>query len=96
MREDYEEMLANGDPDLEFLIARILEAGIYAQQDLAGAFTLYQQAGGNGNWRAAQETARCLRRGIGVRVDIAKAAQWDKWAEQCRREHPLDAFCKLV
>lgn len=96
MREEYQKMLQEGDPDLEFLIARILEAGIYAQQDLAGAFTLYQQAGGNGNWRAAQETARCLRRGIGTRVDIAKAAQWDKWAEQCRREHPLDAFCKLV
>lgn len=96
MREEYQKILQEGDPDLEFLIARILEAGIYAQQDLAGAFTLYQQAGGKGNFRAAQEAARCLRRGIGTRVDIAKAVQWDKWAQQCKKAHPIDAFCKLV
>ena len=96
MREEYQKMLQEGDPDLEFLIARILEEGKYAQRDLGGAFTLYQQAGQKGNFRAAQEAARCFRRGIGTKVDIAKAARWDKWAEQCKREHPLDAFCKLV
>lgn len=96
MRQDYEEMLANGDPDLQFLIARILEAGIYAQQDLAGAFTLYQQAARGGNWRAAQETARCCRRGIGTEKNTARAAKWDVWAEKCKNAHPLDAFCKLV
>ena len=96
MREDYQKLLQEGDPDLEFLIARILEEGKYAQRDTAGAFVLYQQAGRNGNFRAAQETARCLRLGIGVAPDSAMAAKWEQWAEECRKMYPLDAFCKLV
>ena len=96
LRREYETMLQPMDPNLEYLIALELESGEYAEQDLPGAFTLYQMSADNGCWLSCRALARCYRLGIGTARDPELARRWDAKAAACRAEHPLDAFCHVM
>ena len=96
LRADYDRMLESDDPDLQFILAMLLEEGKFVEKDLAGAVTLYDQAARGGNYRACQELARCCRNGIGTPRNPELARQWEAYGEACRKENPWDAFCRLL
>lgn len=96
LREEYEAMLETDDPDLQYIIARLLMTGEGVEKNPAGAITLYHEAAKKGNYLACLELANCCRKGIGTAQDPDLARRWEAYAAQCREEKPMDAFCKVM
>ena len=96
LREEYDTMLETDDPDLQYVIARLLLSGEGVERNPEGAFTLFHEAARKGNYLACRELARCCRQGIGTTRNTDLADQWEAYAEHCRKTNPLDAFCKVM
>ena len=96
LRKEYDLMLEKDDPDLQFIIAKLLEEGEYVQRDLSGAFTLYQESARRYNRLSAEKVASFYLYGIGVQRNPQLAQEWRNFTDQCRRYKPMDAFCRVM
>lgn len=96
LREEYDTMLETDDPDLQYIIARLLMTGEGVEKNVEGAFTLYYEAARKGNYLACRELAHCCRQGIGTARNMELSRQWEEYGEHCRKTNPLNAFCKVM
>lgn len=96
LRSDYERMLAEGDPDLQYFIARQKEAGTYVAKDIRGAYSLYTQAGSLGNCLAWEALAEGEAKGYWHSTDPNYRWYCTAMSSKERRENPWDGFCRLI
>ena len=92
----YQQALTHSDPDLYFLLAQLMEQGVYVEQDIPNAFQFYKVSAEGNNYRACEELARCYQRGIGTPRNPEAARLWQARAKTCRSSFPWDAFCRLL
>ena len=96
MRTRYERMLKDRDPDLDYLIARLLDEGVYVKKDPKGALTLYEKAAEEAHPAACARAARCYRLGIGTVKNPAKAAAYENQERLFSRANPHDPYYKWL
>ena len=72
----YEKEAAAGNPDAQFLLARLMEQGLLGAPDQKGAFRWYQRAATNGHSGAQMKLADTYYFGGAVVQDYVKALAW--------------------
>ncbi len=96
LRCEYDMMLEQGDPDLQYFIAMQKKNGRYMKRDLQGAYALYEKAGQMGNY-LAWEALACgpwTEQWKAQGSEYARA--WWGMAKLDRQKHPWDAFCRIM
>ncbi len=96
LRSDYDKMLAEGDPDLQYFIARQKESGVYMAKDIRGAYDLYNRAGNMGNCLAWDALAEGEAKGYWHSSDPNRRWYCSAMATKARKAHPWDGFCRLI
>ena len=92
----YKSNLTHSDPDLYFMLAQLMEQGVYVERDIPNAFQFYRVSAEGNNYRACEELARCYQEGIGTPRNPEAARLWRTRARICRANAPWDAFCRLL
>lgn len=92
----YKTNLTHSDPDLYFMLAQLMEQGVYVKRDIPNAFQFYRVSAEGNNYRACEELARCYQEGIGTSRNPEAARLWRNRARSCRANAPWDAFCRLL
>ena len=92
----YKTNLTHSDPDLYFMLAQLMEQGVYVERDIPNAFQFYRVSAEGNNYRACEELARCYQEGIGTPRNPEAARLWRNRARSCRANAPWDAFCRLL
>lgn len=93
---NYKDALTHSDPDLYFMLAQLMEQGVYVKRDIPNAFQFYRVSAEGNNYRACEELARCYQEGIGTPRNPEAARLWRNRARSCRDNAPWDAFCRLL
>lgn len=95
LRSDYETMLEEGDPDLQYFIACQKVQGTYIPRDLTGAYNLYNRSANKGNYLACEALVRGYKMGYWKDVAPALLHTWTTMATKARAQDP-NAFCILM
>lgn len=96
LRHDYDKMLEQGDPDLQYFVAMQKETGKYMKRDLQGAYKLYEKSGQMGNYLAWEALACGRWTGLWDAEEPEYARAWLAMAKLERSKHPWDAFCHII
>ena len=96
MKDRYDFMLKNRDPDLYYFIARLMEEGVYVKKDHKGAFSLYKTAAEEAHPAACAALARCYEKGIGTLWNPREAAAARFQSELFIHANPYDPYYKWM
>lgn len=96
MKDRYDFMMKNRDPDLYYFIARLMEEGVHLQKDPKGAFTLYKIAAEEAHPAACSALARCYDYGIGTARNPREAAAARFQSQLFIHANPYDPYYKWM